>query len=780
MMIVKSSKSLIKQNSFDIIKFSLLLLMFILINQPTGCHSGTVEKKIYHEIQVQNFCFLRFNATNQIGCSDSKFGNEGLIKIINNDNDMEEIKSGQSAYVPVITSKQFNFTTLMAFKKSDHVAGVLVLDYGRPASGFSSDRSCPNQMFDLYTNDDKYGFCRKIQWNKPNPQHYDNGLLYEHWPFPIFFLRNQTDIDWLLNKTAQHQDWPKLAAEFKAPMHGAVDSITCTRRSILSQDSWFSLMPVSFCEPLGGINIYSHTFKLNDSDSLPDNSVVVLATRLDTFSMFDGLAPGADSVMSSLITIIAIAEILYRPDIQSKLINNDNRRSLFIALFDGEAFDYIGSSSAAFQMKEKIFPLPKKRSDEKSLQFDFSKIFQWIEFEQIGLHKISEKLPLYLHKNPGTNSKQLINIIQNESNKFKDLQMNETPDEMPLPPSSVQSFLKLRKDIEHIVITNHRDEFINKYYNSLFDDGSDMMNSIEFKKSYLDRIKSVATLFARVVYQSITGQPLDLDKQADEELISMLMECLLHNSNCKLFSIILQPSNITAESNNDDGDGNGTIYSDSNVKHILPPYPSYVSVYQADPRTKILRQYIRRILNYFTGENMHVAFDKCVSMANSDPYHTYLWQMGQSLLGECVRSNVFTVDCVSPAFDGQTLDIRKSFVDHNEYAAWTESKWDAVSLRIFVQPNPLQQYLIVITGVVISIVFVTLFVYFNRNYQYYFRPMNDTCQTTENLPTCTAENITQTFHDTSGDNRNVVQSSELNIDVNAIIDSGDNRDPTIA
>lgn len=87
----------------------------------------------------------------------------------------------------------------MAFKKSDHVAGVLVLDYGRPESGFSSDRSCPNQMFDLYTNDDKYGFCRKIQWNKPNPQHYDNGLLYEHWPFPIFFLRNQTDIDWLLN-----------------------------------------------------------------------------------------------------------------------------------------------------------------------------------------------------------------------------------------------------------------------------------------------------------------------------------------------------------------------------------------------------------------------------------------------------------------------------------------------------------------------------------------------------------------------------------------------------
>lgn len=146
-----------------------------------------------------------------------------------------------------------------------------------------------------------------------------------------------------------------------------------------------------------------------------------------------------------------------------------------------------------------------------------------------------------------------------------------------------------------------------------------MMNSIEFKKSYLDRIKSVATLFARVVYQSITGQPLDLDKQADEELISMLMECLLHNSNCKLFSIILQPSNITAESNNDDGDGNGTISLDSNVKHILPPYPSYVSVYQADPRTKILRQYIRRILNYFTGENMHVAFDKCVSMANSDP-----------------------------------------------------------------------------------------------------------------------------------------------------------------
>ncbi|XP_075680112.1 nicastrin-like [Dermatophagoides pteronyssinus] len=610
-MMMKSIKSLLFSKSFGYIDLLFtLLIIIILIDQPNVCWSRMVDKKIYHQIPVQNFCFLRFNATNQIGCSDSKFGNEGLIKIINNDNDLNEIKNGHMAYVPVITSKQFNYTTLMAFKKSDNVAGVIVCDNGRPEWGFSSDHSCPNQLFDLYTNDNEYGFCRKIQWNKPNKQHYDNGLLFEHWPFPIFFIRNQNDIDWLLNKTDEHQNWPKLAAEFTAQMHGAVDSITCTRRSILSQNSWFSLMPTTYCEPLGGINIYTHTFDLNNLKTIPDNSVIVLSTRLDTFSMFDQLAPGADSVMSSLITTLAIAQLLYRPEIQTKLINTINQRSLLIALFDGEAFDYIGSSSAAFQMKNQIFPLPRNNSVEKSLQFNIDKIYQWIEFEQIGPHEISDKLDLYLHKNPGTtDSQQLINIIQMESKNFNDLQINETPNDMPLPPSSIQSFLKMRKNIEHVVVTNHRNEFINKYYNSFFDDGSDIMNSKDFKQSYLQRIKSIATLYSRVIYRSLTNEQLDLKEEASDELISMLMECFLYNSNCKLFSIILQSVNKTIESNDDDDENN----------QIEPPYPSYVSVYQADPRTKILRQYIKRILNYYSGQNMNVSSsDECISMARSD------------------------------------------------------------------------------------------------------------------------------------------------------------------
>lgn len=136
------------------------------------------------------------------------------------------------------------------------------------------------------------------------------------------------------------------------------------------------------------------------------------------------------------------------------------------------------------------------------------------------------------------------------------------------------------------------------------------MNSTDFKKSYLQRIKSIATLYSRVIYRSITNEQMELREEASDELISMLMECFLYNSNCKLFSNILQSVNKTIESNDDDDDENN---------QIEPPYPSYVSVYQADPRTKILRQYIKRILNYYSGQNMNVSSsDECISMARSD------------------------------------------------------------------------------------------------------------------------------------------------------------------
>lgn len=86
---------------------------------------------------------------------------------------------------------------LMLKNNTGRVSGVLVLDDKRP-NYFSSDRSCPNAQFSLYANDDEHRFCKSLEWNKPTENHHDS-ILFHYWPFPIFLLRNQTEIELILN-----------------------------------------------------------------------------------------------------------------------------------------------------------------------------------------------------------------------------------------------------------------------------------------------------------------------------------------------------------------------------------------------------------------------------------------------------------------------------------------------------------------------------------------------------------------------------------------------------
>jgi len=80
---------------------------------------------------------------------------------------------------------------------SDRISGVIVLDdesnISRP-DPYSPDSSCPNEEFDLYVNDTTYGHCAKQKWNVVD-QNYNNGLMFNDWPFPIYFIKNKTSID---------------------------------------------------------------------------------------------------------------------------------------------------------------------------------------------------------------------------------------------------------------------------------------------------------------------------------------------------------------------------------------------------------------------------------------------------------------------------------------------------------------------------------------------------------------------------------------------------------
>ncbi|GCC45856.1 hypothetical protein chiPu_0030220, partial [Chiloscyllium punctatum] len=73
---------------------------------------------------------------------------------------------------------------------------------------------------------------------------------------------------------------------------------------------------------------------------------------LDARSFFWGVAPGADSAVSGFIALLSAAEALsHLPDIGTL------RKNIMFLFFQGETFDYIGSSKVVYDMKNGNFPI---------------------------------------------------------------------------------------------------------------------------------------------------------------------------------------------------------------------------------------------------------------------------------------------------------------------------------------------------------------------------------------------------------------------------------------
>lgn len=89
------------------------------------------------------------------------------------------------------------------------------------------------------------------------------------------------------------------ALEMKSYMFAALNSVSCMKRS----NNQINSHPTQFCDPLGDRNIHWPVAPLTDRTK----SVVMVVARIDSSSMFDGFAPGANSAITGLVTLIATA-----------------------------------------------------------------------------------------------------------------------------------------------------------------------------------------------------------------------------------------------------------------------------------------------------------------------------------------------------------------------------------------------------------------------------------------------------------------------------------------
>uniref|UniRef100_A0A4W4GB17 Nicastrin n=1 Tax=Electrophorus electricus TaxID=8005 RepID=A0A4W4GB17_ELEEL len=608
---------------------------------------SSVEQKIYIELKNTVPCVRLLNATHQIGCQSSISGDTGVLHVLETEADLDWILSTgpHPPYMVLMEATFFTRPTMMRMKNSTRVAGVAVINSNTTAvESFSPHTSCPNQNTGVYRED--YGpdlaNCSSTVWNPLG-----NSMSYEDFTFPIFSLKddNQTQVmrkcyeDHNMRVNGSAPQYPLCAMQLFSHMHAVTDTVTCMRRA-------------EVCDPLSDFNVWASIRPINASAKGHKNneSVVIAAARLDGRSFFWDIGTSAEGTVSGIVTLLAAAHALYPVTQEAPPVRN-----IFFTFFQGETFDYIGSSRMVYDMKQDKFVI------------NLDNVHSVLEIGQV----CTTTFPLF----------QVINLVDNIKSVASTLNvsLDEPNTTQALPPSSFQRFLRVQP-IPGVVLADHKSSFINRYYESLYDTAaylnmtypSDLSpeEQMEYETEASKSLTEVATLVARSLYKQAGGNDrLLINITADAKMVSlhMLLYGFLVRSNNSWF--ITLPSLLSPESG---------------------PPQYYIGLRQ-DNSVKSVTRFVQFVMANATGTVTSLNQIQCQNPndvpGESKDLYSYHWVSGppsaNSTEGDpyCVRTSVRLAKALSPAFELPEYGSR-------EYSTWTESRWKTIRARIFLVASP--------------------------------------------------------------------------------------------
>uniref|UniRef100_A0A2K5MKY3 Nicastrin n=1 Tax=Cercocebus atys TaxID=9531 RepID=A0A2K5MKY3_CERAT len=658
------------------------------------CRGNSVERKIYIPLNKTAPCVRLLNATHQIGCQSSISGDTGVIHVVEREEDLQWVLTDgpNPPYMVLLESKLFTRDLMEKLKgRTNRIAGLAVsLTKPNPASGFSPSVQCPNDGFGVYSNSygPEFAHCREIQWNSLG-----NGLAYEDFSFPIFLLEdeNETKVikqcyqDHNLSQNGSAPTFPLCAMQLFSHMHAVISTATCMRRS--SIQSTFSINPEIVCDPLSDYNVWSMLKPINTTGTLkPDDRVVVAATRLDSRSFFWNVAPGAESAVASFVTQLAAAEALQKaPDVTTL------PRNVMFVFFQGETFDYIGSSRMVYDMEKGKFPVQLENVDS------------FVELGQVCMAQnrrlilsvaLRTSLELWMHTDPVSQKndsvrnqvEDLLATLEKSGAGVPAVILRRPNQSQPLPPSSLQRFLRAR-NISGVVLADHSGAFHNKYYQSIYDTAENINVSypewlspeedLNFVTDTAKALADVATVLGRALYELAGGTNFSDTVQADPQTVTRLLYGFLIKANNSWFQSILRQDLRSYL-----GDG---------------PLQHYIAVSSPTNTTYVVQYALANL----TGTVVNLTREQCqdpskVPSENKDLYE-YSWVQGPlnsnetDRLPRCVRSTARLARALSPAFE-------LSQWSSTEYSTWTESRWKDIRARIFLIASKELEFITLIVG----------------------------------------------------------------------------------
>ena len=166
------------------------------------------------------------------------------------------------------------------------------------------------------------------------------------------------------------------------------------------------------------------------------------------------------------------------------------------AFLNGESFDYIGSSNMVYNMQKGEFPqsnsvegtakdndtdgdnITDKKGEMKTWpKMDLSAINFVLELGQLN----SQNSKLYTHVDSQFKNNELVDRLKEAAQNHGIDVKESSSSSRGLPPASLQSILKEKRDVPGILLSNFDQQYSNQFYHSPYDNFT-LLNNYDYAK----------------------------------------------------------------------------------------------------------------------------------------------------------------------------------------------------------------------------------------------------------------------------------------------------------
>lgn len=508
-------------------------------------------------------CVSLYHRYGRVGCGTSNRGDQsGRLQYFDGSYSW---RGPGEAFVAVLDEKTFTASSIKSLISHDQnglLKGILVLNSTKDSEDFpyqSPAAQSPNGANTAASNM-TYGNSA-YDWNT-NGDGLDQMDLFG---YPVSYVTDSEVSSYLRSLALKDDTESSIVADFNYYMGPEdVTSKDCLGWHDKSDGVWRPK-----CLPLSGTSVWavagSPDVSSSSSSSSSPRPVIMVATGMDSTSMFHDLSPGANTAASNILTVLMAAKLI-GSYVTDNTLDGLHKRILF-GFFQGEAYGYIGSRAflkdvayPGFSCDAKLtVPASTKLGDKSenaclypmrpSLEFQkLGKIMGMLAVDQVGL-PISDGV-LYAHSNGkyGSMSYFLSKVLQSSgTNKFSVTASSASYNKnygYPYPPTPLIPLLQLSDGyVGGAVLTGYDSAFVSRaLYHSHLD-------SSQYQSFNLDSIAAAATLVARAAlaaayddgsmdYESSALYAANLIPQlaSDDETLGKLYNCLFVDGQCDYLS----------------------------------------------------------------------------------------------------------------------------------------------------------------------------------------------------------------------------------------------------